>query len=431
MNMDTGINNPLMNIDILTLFPGSMEHVLGESILGRASKKGIINITCRQIRDYTDNKQMQVDDYPYGGGWGCVMMAQPLSACLDAVPKSDKTRVIYMSPGGHTFTQEDAKRFVRDYDRLILICGHYEGIDQRFIDACVDEELSMGDFVVTGGEIPAMAVADAVCRLVPGVLADEECFTGESHWDGLLEYPQYTRPETWNGLTVPPVLLSGNHGDITRWRREQSLKKTMERRPDLFEKLNLTDKNDMAIVEKLTSPVNNEPGFDLRRADARDLDGIMDIVSQAQSFMKSKGINQWQDGYPNREAFASDMAKGECYVITCREKLAGMFTLSSQPEPGYENIIGAWLCSPYCTVHRIAVAPEFRGSKAAEEMLLFALELAAGKGAASVRTDTHHDNLSMQRLAKRLGFRHCGTVYLAPGAADNKPRMAFEKPLES
>ena len=181
-----------MKIDILTLFPDTVDAVLHESILGRAAKKGLVDIRCIQIRDYTDNKQNQVDDYPYGGGWGCVMMAQPLKSCLDAAigeaPAGLRRRVIYMSPQGKPFTQETARRLKRDYDHLVLVCGHYEGVDERFIEECVDEEISLGDFVLTGGEIAAMAVTDAVCRLVPGVLSDEACYTGESHWDGLLEY---------------------------------------------------------------------------------------------------------------------------------------------------------------------------------------------------------------------------------------------------
>ena len=203
-----------MRIDILTLFPDTMRAMLGESILGRAQARGLLDIRCHQIRDYTENRQKQVDDYPYGGGWGQVMMAQPLKSCLDAaladstVPV-ERRRVIYLSPQGPTFTQAKARQLKADYDQLVLVCGHYEGVDERFIEACVDEELSIGDFVLTGGELGAMVVTDCVCRMVPGVLSDTECYTGESHWAGRLEYPQYTRPETWEGRTVPEVLRGG------------------------------------------------------------------------------------------------------------------------------------------------------------------------------------------------------------------------------
>ncbi|MEG1241940.1 MAG: tRNA (guanosine(37)-N1)-methyltransferase TrmD [Oscillospiraceae bacterium] len=245
-----------MRVDIMTLFPETMEAMLSESILGRAAAKGIIEIHCIQIRDYTDNKQKQVDDYTYGGGWGCVMMAQPLKACLDHILQEAgerKTRVIYMSPLGAPFNQGEARRLRADYDHLVLVCGHYEGIDERFIEECVDEEISLGDFVLTGGEIPAMAVCDCVCRMMPGVLSDEECFTGESHWDGLLEYPQYTRPETWEGRTVPDILRSGHHANVKKWRRKQSIIRTMERRPDMFEKLVFTEKSDKKLLAEIAA----------------------------------------------------------------------------------------------------------------------------------------------------------------------------------
>ncbi len=230
-------------IDIMTLFPDTVGDLMNESILGRAQDRGYIRVETHQIRDYTTNKQNQVDDYPYGGGRGCVMQAQPLHDCWKHICDSHGQRVhtIYMSPCGKVFTQSDAKRLAADYDKLILVCGHYEGVDQRFIDECVDEEISIGDFVLTGGEIPAMAVADAVCRLVPGVLPDPECFQEESHWSGLLEYPQYSRPEEWMGRRVPPILLSGDHAKIARWRRKQSIIRTRLRRPDMYEKLKFED----------------------------------------------------------------------------------------------------------------------------------------------------------------------------------------------
>ena len=241
-----------MQIDILTLFPDTIRAGLGESILGRAQKNDIIRIEPHQIRDYTLNKQKQVDDAPYGGGQGMIMQAQPLYDCWRDVCRQAGERVhtIYLSPAGKPFTQAEANRLQRDYSRLILVCGHYEGVDERFIEACVDEELSLGDFVLTGGELAAMAIADAVCRLVPGVLSDVSCFQDESHYSGLLEYPQYSRPLVWEGRGVPEVLISGNHGKIARWRRKEALRRTRDRRPDMLERFPLT-KEDRELLKEL------------------------------------------------------------------------------------------------------------------------------------------------------------------------------------
>jgi len=226
-----------MRIDIMTLFPGLIESVLGESIIGRARKAGIVDIRTHNIRDYSEDKHHRVDDTPYGGGRGMLMAAPPIWNCFSAItadaPASEKRHVVYLSPRGRTFTQDIAKEYA-SYDRLILLCGHYEGIDQRIIDEIVDEELSAGDFVLTGGEIPACLVADAVCRLIDGVLPLPECHEKESFEDDLLEYPQYTRPPVFHGRAVPEVLISGHHANIEKWRREESEKITAERRPDLL-----------------------------------------------------------------------------------------------------------------------------------------------------------------------------------------------------
>ena len=228
----------MYRIDILTLFDESVGDVLSESILGRAQERDFLRIETNQIRDYTLNKQKQVDNYPYGGGRGAVMQADPLYQCWQHVVDAyGPGHTIYFSPAGATFNEGHAKRLVKEYDHLILVCGHYEGIDERFIEEYVDEEISLGDFVLTGGEIPAMAVADAVSRLVPGVLSDPECFQEESHWNGLLEYPQYSRPEEWHGKKVPAILLSGNHALIARWRKKQAILRTKRRRPDMYAKL--------------------------------------------------------------------------------------------------------------------------------------------------------------------------------------------------
>ncbi len=246
-----------LTIDIMTLFPDTVSAVLHDSIIGKAQENGIVKINCHQIRDYTTNRQKQVDDYPYGGGMGMVMQIQPLFDCWKHICDEAQERVhtIYMSPQGHVFRQEDAKRLKRDYDRFILVCGHYEGIDERFIEQCVDEEISIGDFVLTGGEIPAMAIADSVCRLIPGVLADEDCFTDESHWNGLLEYPQYSRPVEFNGSRVPDVLLSGHHANIARWRRREAIRRTLIKRPDMMDKAPL-DKNDAKMLREIKQELN-------------------------------------------------------------------------------------------------------------------------------------------------------------------------------
>ncbi len=246
----------------MTLFPETVGDMMNESILGRAQERGFIRIDAHQIRDYTVNKQKQVDDYPYGGGRGAVMQADPLYRCWAHIKENygtEKTCTIYLSPCGTTFCQAKARQLLAEHDHLILVCGHYEGIDQRFIDECVDEEISMGDFVLTGGEIPAMAVADAVCRMVPGVLPDAECFEDESHWNGLLEYPQYSRPDEWHGRRVPDVLLSGHHGNVAKWRRKQSMLRTLRRRPDMFRESDfMQTKQDRRLLAEVYEELKND-----------------------------------------------------------------------------------------------------------------------------------------------------------------------------
>lgn len=226
-----------MRIDILTLFPQMCEAYLCESIIGRAITAGKMDIRCHQIRDYTLNRQKQVDDAPYGGGHGMIMNAQPIYDCFRAVCEQTAKRpyLIYMSPAGRPLTQQRLKELAR-LDHIAILCGHYEGVDQRVIDEVVDEEISIGDYVVTGGELPALVLADGIARLCDGVLAEPEGYQRESHYNGLLEHPQYTRPEEWNGRRVPEILLSGHHANIETWRREQSERLTKERRPDMWEK---------------------------------------------------------------------------------------------------------------------------------------------------------------------------------------------------
>ena len=426
-----------MRIDIMTLFPDTMNAVLHESILGRAAKKGIIEVNCVQIRDYTENKQCQVDDYPYGGGWGCVMMAQPLKSCLDDImstAKNRKSRVIYMSPQGKPYDQQTARRLRDEYDHLVLVCGHYEGIDERFIEQCVDEEISIGDFVLTGGEIAAMAVADSVCRLVPGVLSDEECFTGESHWDGVLEYPQYTRPEVWEGRAVPEVLLQGNHAAVDEWRRKKSLERTMDKRPDMFERLELTDKKDIKLVDQIKkerSRMKLTQSISCRPAVESDIEDIMLIVRQARNYLKKHRVDQWQGEYPTQDIFAADIANGECYAVTYGERLAGFFCLTEAPESGYDKITdGKWHGEgKYCTLHRMAIEARFRGTGLSDMLVDFADETAKAKDAECVRTDTHRKNKAMQKLLKRKGYAYRGNVLVSSEPGHDPARQAFEKKL--
>ena len=229
-----------MIFDIMTLFPDLVNYVLGESVIGRAQKSGAIEVKCHNIRDYSKDKHRRIDDTPYGGGKGMLMMAPPIYDCFEAIVEAreipaEKRKVVYMSPAGRVLNQSIAEE-LSECDHLVILCGHYEGVDRRIIDEIVDEEISIGDFVLTGGEIPACILVDSVARLVDGVLSDPECYLDESITGGLLEHPQYTRPYEFHGVKVPDVLISGHHENIAKWRKERSLELTKERRPDLLEK---------------------------------------------------------------------------------------------------------------------------------------------------------------------------------------------------
>lgn len=237
-----------MRIDILSLFPEFFSVLSNWSIIGRAKEENRVQINNVNIRDFSKNKHKKVDDYPFGGGPGMVMTPEPILEAINSVKNMD-SRVIYLSPQGKPFSQELANELSKE-SHLILLCGHYEGIDNRIIDNYIDEEISVGDFVLTGGEIPAMIIVDAVVRLLPGVLSGEESFMEESHYNGLLEHPQYTRPREFNGHTVPDILLSGNHKNIEAWKKEESLKSTFIKRPDLLEKVILS-KEEKDILSKI------------------------------------------------------------------------------------------------------------------------------------------------------------------------------------
>ena len=225
-----------MRIDVATLFPEMCEAVLSESILGRARKNGALTVQCWNIRDYTLDKHRRVDDVPYGGGRGMVMQADPIYRCYEAVQAEAGTQPhrIYLSPKGSVLTQQRALELAA-MPHLFLLCGHYEGVDPRILDTIIDEEISIGDYVLTGGELPAMVLIDTVARMLPGVLPESLCFEDESHFNGLLEYPQYTRPAVWHEQEVPPVLLTGHHKNIAEWRLAQSLEVTKTHRPDLYD----------------------------------------------------------------------------------------------------------------------------------------------------------------------------------------------------
>ena len=426
----------MYRIDIMTLFPDTVGDVLGESILGRAQERDILRIEAHQIRDYTLNKQKQVDDYPYGGGRGAVIQADPLYQCWSHICEVSGTRphTIYLSPCGKTFAQADAKRLSREYDHLLLVCGHYEGIDQRFIDECVDEEISLGDFVLTGGEIAAMAVADAVCRLVPGVLADPECFQDESHWDGMLEYPQYSRPEVWHGRAVPKELLTGDHKNVTRWRRKQQLLRTMERRPDMFARFTPSEKLDKELLKEIERDKSRKALPDTvicRRATEDDLDAMEAILRHAKAYLARHKVDQWNANYPAREDFLADMAHGRCYVLTCDGEISAFFTLTDIPEEGYSAITdGKWsVDAPYTTLHRCAVAKEWYGSGLSDRIISECERLTLALDRQILRVDTHRKNKAMQSLLSRCGFQFRGNVLVDAPEGHDPRRKAYEKIL--
>ena len=242
-----------MKITIMTLFPEMCNAVLDESIIGRARKSGIIEIDTVNIRDFTHDKHNRVDDAPYGGGMGMLMQTQPIYDCFASLCSEDgkKPHLIYMSAQGKTLTQKRVKE-LSQLPNIAILCGHYEGVDERIIEEIVDEEISVGDYVLTGGELPALILSDSIARMIDGVLPNDEAKELESHYSGLLEYPQYTRPPEWHGRKVPDILLSGHHGNIDKWRREKSLERTLERRPDMLKSAELTkkDREDLAKLKE-------------------------------------------------------------------------------------------------------------------------------------------------------------------------------------
>lgn len=314
-----------MRIDIMTLFPDMMQAAFSESIVARGVAAGFIDIKYHQIRDYTDNKQGKVDDYPYGGGPGLIMAYQPIAATYNHIKKElsgKKPYVIYMTPQGNVFNQSIAKKLSKK-ENLVILCGHYEGVDERVIEDFVDEEISIGDYVLTGGELPACVVTDSVARLVPGVLASEEATESESHSDGLLEYPQYTRPAEINGKKVPDVLLSGNHQDIEAWRLSESLKRTHSKRPDIITDIYLDNS-----------------------ATTRQLPFVIDEVARVASYVYGNPSSLHRVGF-NAEKELRKARKTFCSLLGCEE--SEIFFTSAGSESNNWAIRGVLKANPRMT----------------------------------------------------------------------------------
>ena len=422
-----------MKIDIMTLFPEMINAVMRESIIGRAQDKGVVEVKATNIRDYALDKHHKADDAPYGGGRGQVMLAEPLYLCHQALSAGEHVHTVFLSAQGQPFNQQKARELLTK-EHFILVCGHYEGIDQRFIDECVDEEISIGDFVLTGGELGAMVVTDCVCRMVPGVLSDTECYTGESHWAGRLEYPQYTRPETWEGRTVPEVLRGGNHAEIEAWRTRQSLERTLVKRPELFRETPPTA-DEQRLLDKIrrdrSRPQLTEPPV-CRAATEDDLPAILAIAQQARNYLRRHRVDQWQGEYPNADTFRADIAAGTCHVLTYQGAVAAMFTLSRTPEPAYDALTdGRWRSDRdhAAVLHRNAVAADWRGTGMADHLMQAAEQLAREGGAHAVRVDTHRHNGAQKKLLERHGYRFCGNILCDEPGHDPR-RQAFEKLLK-
>ena len=424
-----------MNFHILTLFPEMVMGGLNTSITGRAIDKGLISVEAVNIRDYSKDKHHHVDDAPYGGGAGMVMQPEPIyDAYEDLAARTGKRpRVIYLTPQGQVFNQKIAEELAKEED-LVFLCGHYEGIDERALELVVTDYLSIGDYVLTGGELPAMVMIDCISRLVPGVLNNDVSAEIESFHDNLLEYPQYTRPETWEGRTVPEVLRGGNHAEIEAWRTRQSLERTLTKRPDLFQQTPPTP-DEQRLLDKIrrdrSRPQLTEPPV-CRPAAEDDLPAILTIVQQARNYLRRHRVDQWQGAYPNEDTFRADIAAGTCHVLTYQGAVAAVFTLTFAPEPAYDALTdGRWRSDREhaAVLHRNAVSADWRGTGLSDLLMQEVERLARESGAHAVRVDTHRHNGAQKKLLERHGYRFCGNILCDEPGRDPR-RQAFEKLLK-
>ncbi len=367
-----------MKFSVMTLFPAMIDQVLNESIIGRARANGLIDIECLNIRDFTLDKHRRVDDYPFGGGGGMLMQCQPIYDCHQKIlqTNSERPHTIYLSPRGKILTQKKAKE-LSALPHLAILCGHYEGVDQRVLDEIIDEEISIGDYVLTGGELPACVLIDCIARMIPGVLADENSYSCESHYNGLLEHPQYTQPRCWMEREVPALLTEGNHRLIEKWKLEQSIQITKKMRPDLYRR-----------------PVPD--GKRLRFATEQDRQVLIDMML---AFYNSPGVLHTIPT-KNFENTLSALFEGDpyvnAYIIQFERKIAGYCLLSHT----YSNEAGGFTV----WIEELYVSPDFRGHKLGDKALRQIIELYKDT-AARFRLEVTADNKIAKSIYYRLGFK--------------------------
>lgn len=405
-----------MNYHVLTLFPEMVLEGLNTSIIGRAAAAGKISIEAVNIRDYTKEKHGHVDDAPYGGGAGMVMQAAPVCDAYEALCErlGKRPRVLYMTPQGQVFNQKIAQELAKEED-LVFLCGHYEGIDERALELIVTDYLSVGDYVLTGGELPAMVMIDCISRLVPGVLNNDASAEEESFHDNLLEYPQYTRPEEYRGMKVPEILLSGHHKKIYEWRRQQSILRTLERRPDLLREANL-DKKEKKFLEELMAQ-RAEPV--IRRACEADLDQVEAGYEELLTYEEEHGAwTAWKRGvYPTRKTAAAALAAGTLYVAEkAGEILASVIVNQVQPEE-YETVPWKYPAKPeeVLVIHLLCVHPSKSGQGLGKRIVQFVLDEAKRTGCLAVRLDTGAQNRPAAGLYTRMGFQLAANGSMAIG----------------